>query len=81
MGQAFLPVPQVCPNWKKLLPRERPLERWRARTPQLIALRMTMSLRVRKPIRMPGTNVTVAVAIRRRGLRQPRRITDRAERD
>ena len=33
-----------------------------------------MSLRVRKPIRMPGTDVTVAVAIRRRGLRQPRRI-------
>ncbi len=38
-----------------------------------------MGMRVRKPIRMAQADVTVAVAIRRRGLRQPRRITDRAE--
>ena len=40
-----------------------------------------MGERVREPIRMSGSDVSVAVAIRRRGLRQPRRITDRAERD
>ena len=51
----------------------------RARTPQRIALRITMGVRMRKPIRMANADVTVAVAIRRRGLRQPRRITDRAE--
>ncbi len=51
----------------------------RTRTPQRIALRITMGMRVRKPIRMADADVTVAVAIRRRGLRQPRRITDRAE--
>ena len=33
----------------------------------------------RMPIRMAGTYMTIAVAIPRRGLRQPRRITDRAE--
>ena len=34
----------------------------------------------RMPIRMARADVSlVAVAIRRRGLRQPRRITDRAE--
>ena len=36
-----------------------------------------MGVRMRKPIRMANADVTVA--IRRRGLRQPRRITDRAE--
>src|SRR5882724_9309701 len=40
-----------------------------------------MGLRVRKPIRMAGPDVSVPVSIRRRGLRQPRRITDRAEID
>jgi hypothetical protein len=37
---------------------------------------------MRMPIRMAGTDmsvVTIAVAICRRGLRHPRRITDRAE--
>jgi len=38
-----------------------------------------MRVRQRMPIRMAGIRVTVAVAIPRRGLRQPRRITDRAE--
>src|SRR5437667_8695484 len=64
--------------------RERPLKnglalrpKGRARTPQRIALRITMGVRMRKPIRMANADVTVA--IRRRGLRQPRRITDRAE--
>ena len=51
----------------------------RVRTPQRIALRTTMDVRVRKPIRMAGTDGTVA--IHRRGLRKPRRITDRAEID
>ena len=40
-----------------------------------------MGMRWRKPIRMACADVAVAVAIRRRGLRQPRRITDRAEID
>jgi IS30 family transposase len=37
---------------------------------------------MRMPIRMAGTDmsvVTIAVAISRRGLRHPRRVTDRAE--
>ncbi len=38
-----------------------------------------MGVRVRKPIRMAGTDGTAA--IHRRGLRKPRRITDRAEID
>src|SRR5260370_24995370 len=73
---------------KKNLSRERPLKSWlalhpkrRARTPQRIALRMTMGMCVPKPIRMAHADVSVAIAIRRRGLRQPRRITDRPERD
>ena len=40
-----------------------------------------MGVRVRKPIRMADADVAVAIAIRRRVLRQPRRITDRAEID
>ena len=69
---------------EKNLSRKRPLKNGlalspegRARTPQRIALWITMGMR--KPIRMADADVTVAVAIRRRGLRQPRRITDRAE--
>ena len=41
-----------------------------------------MGMRHRMPTRMAGTDmslVPIPVAIRRRGLRQPRRITDRAE--
>ena len=39
-----------------------------------------MRVRQRMPIRMTGNaRVAIAVAIPRRGLRQPRRITDRAE--
>lgn len=38
-----------------------------------------MRVRQRMPIRMARGSVSVAVAIPRRGLRQPRRITDRAE--
>ena len=53
----------------------------RARTPQRIALRKAMGVRLRKPMRMAGADVAVGIAIRRRGLRQPRRITDRAEID
>src|SRR6266849_2546647 len=70
----------------RILPRERSLKRWLprsckgcARTPQRVALRMTMRVRQRMPIRMAGTHIPVAVAIPRRGLRKPRRITDRAE--
>ena len=65
------------------LPRYRPLKRWRTRPPQRIALWLAMGVRVRKPIRMAGVaNVPIlTVAIRRRGLRQPRRITYRAEID
>ena len=69
---------------EKNLSRKRPLKNrlalspeGRARTPQRIALWITMGMR--KPIRMADADVTVA--IRRRGLRQPRRITDRAEID
>src|SRR6266849_10309437 len=40
-----------------------------------------MGMRVRKPIRMADADVPVGIAIPRRGLRQPRRITDRAEVD
>ena len=40
-----------------------------------------MSMRVRKPTRMAQADVTVGIAIRRRVLRQSRRITDRAEID
>src|SRR6266851_7600310 len=75
----------VCPTFalcfERNLSRQRPLKNWSARTPQRIALRITMSMRVRKPIRMAHTDVPVAIAIRRRVLRQSRRITDRAESD
>src|ERR1700682_96628 len=71
---------------RKFLPRKRTLKGWlprsrerRAWAPQRVALRMTMRVRQRMPIRMAGTHMPVAVAIPRRGLRQPRRITDRAE--
>src|SRR6266568_391862 len=40
-----------------------------------------MGVRLRKPMRMACADVAVGIAIRRRGLRQPRRITDRAEID
>src|SRR5271168_1183956 len=50
-----------------------------SRTPQRIALRMAMCVSQRMSIRMARADVAVAVAIRRRRLRQPRRITDRAE--
>ncbi len=40
-----------------------------------------MGVRLRKPMRMAGADVAAGIAIRRRGLRQPRRITDRAEID
>ena len=42
---------------------------------------MTVSVRVRKPTRMARPDVSGHAAIRRRGLRQPGRITDRAEID
>jgi hypothetical protein len=60
-----------------------PLEDRHARSPQRIPLRLAMGLRGNQPIRMAGvTDVPVlAVAIRRRGLRQPSRVTDRAEGD
>jgi len=65
----------------KNLSRERPLKNGlpegRVRAPQRIALRTAMGVRVRKPIRMAGTDRTVP--IHRRGLRKPRWITDRAE--
>src|SRR5258708_5468625 len=68
------------------LSRERSLKRWLPRsrkgcprTPQRVALRMTMRVIQRMPIRMDGAYMTIAVAIPRRGLRKPRRITDRAE--
>src|SRR5258708_36440717 len=68
------------------LSRERSLNRWLPRSrkgcpraPQRVALRMTMRVIQRMPIRMAGTYMTIAVAIPRRGLRKPRRITDRAE--
>src|SRR2546425_7095470 len=42
----------------------------RARTPQRIALRKAMGVRLRKPMRMAGADVAVGIAIRRRGLRR-----------
>src|SRR5713226_5816469 len=88
VGQTFMSAPLFCSVLKKDLSRQRPLKNrlalsteGRARTPQRIALRITMSMRVRKPIRMADTDVPVAIAIRRRVLRQSRRITDRAESD
>src|SRR5258707_13703719 len=40
-----------------------------------------MGVRVRKPIRMAPSDLLVAIAIRRRVLRQSRRVPDRAESD
>src|SRR5258708_32645188 len=75
----------VCPTFalcfERNLSRQRPLKNRSARTPQRIALRITMSMRVRKPTRMAQADVPVGIAIRRRVLRQSRRITDRAEID
>src|SRR5713101_8964302 len=86
VGQTFMSAPLFCSVLKKDLSRQRPLKNrlalsteGRARTPQRIALRITMSMHVRKPIRMAHTDVPIA--IRRRVLRQSRRITDRAESD
>src|SRR5262245_11009239 len=42
---------------------------------------MNMGVHVGQPMRVVRSYVPVAVATRRRGLRQPRRITDRAEID
>jgi hypothetical protein len=73
-------TPHHCALQGKLLSRQRPLKQWRPGTPQRIALRMTMSMRQRMPIRMARLrNMTVAISVSRRGLRQPRGITDRAE--
>jgi hypothetical protein len=74
------------------LTRNRPLKNHRPRPPQRIPRRMTMGMLHRMTIRMDPVPVmanvaqmTISVAtgrsIRRRGLRQPRRITDRAERN
>src|SRR5260370_16662652 len=71
----------LCSALKRNLSRQRPLKNRRAWTPQRIALRIAMGMRMRKPIRMADGDVAVAIAIPRRGLRQPRRITDRAECD
>jgi len=47
----------VCPTFalcfERNLSRQRPLKNWSARTPQRIALRITMSMRVRKPFEWP----------------------------
>src|SRR5260370_24694260 len=65
----------LCSALKRNLSRQRPLKNRRAWTPQRIALRIAMGMRMRKPIRMADGDVAVAIAIPRRGLRQPRRIT------
>ena len=67
----------------ELLARQWPLKNRHARAPQRIALRLTMGWRRHQPIRMAGvTDVPVlAITIRRRGLRQPSRVTDRAKVD
>src|SRR5271170_3928358 len=67
-----------CALVEKTLPRQRPLKYGCAGTPQRIALRIAMGVRQYVPIRMAWL-ADVAVAIPRRGLRQPRGITDRAE--
>src|SRR5208282_6061213 len=70
---------------RKNLPSYWPLKhRSRPWPPQHITLRLPMGMRHRMPIRMAGTDMSVVpvpVAIRRRRLRHPRRITDRAESD
>ena len=66
-----------------LLARQRPLKCRHPRSPQRVPLRLTMSLRGNQPIRMAGMSdvPVLPVAIRRRGLREPCRVTDRAESD
>src|ERR1700734_3315557 len=74
----------LCSGFEaKNLPCYRPLKHrpcsW---PPQHITLRLPMGMRKRMPIRMAGTDMTVvpvSIAIRRRRLRHPRRITDGAE--
>src|SRR5208283_3460023 len=65
------------------LARQWPLKYRHPWAPQRIPLRLTMGLRGNQPIRMACvSNVPeLPVAIRRRGLRQPCRVTDRAEGD
>src|SRR5437773_2937673 len=59
---------------------ERPLSsEHRPGTPQRIPLRMPVRVLVRRRIRVGGHRAKMARARHRRGLRQPRRITDRAE--
>ena len=59
---------------------QRPLRRkHHARTPQRIPLRMPVRMLERRGIRVGGHGAEMARARHRRGLRQPRRITDRAE--
>jgi hypothetical protein len=79
------PERRLCNNHslKLFLARQWPLKHRHPRAPQRITLRLTMSWRRHQPIRMAGvTDVPVlAISIRRRGLRQPCRITDRAQID
>src|SRR5271163_2504783 len=76
----------------RFLPRNRPLKHHRPWPPQRIPRRMTMGMLHRMTIRMNPVSIVAHVAemtipvatgrsIRRRGLREPRRITDRAERN
>src|SRR5260370_41066898 len=51
------------------------------RPPRSTLFPYTTLFRSRKPIRMADADVAVGSAIRRRELRQPRRITDRAKSD
>jgi len=58
---------------------QRALEHGHTWPPQRISLRLTMGLRGDQPIRMAGMSdvPVLPVAIRRRGLREPSRVTDR----
>src|SRR5438874_371337 len=69
-----------------ILSRQRPQKRWlalraegRSGPPQPIALRLPVKVGMPNAIRMARSDVFRQGAIRRRGLRKPRRITDRAE--
>ena len=66
-----------------LLARQRPLKCRQPGSPQRVPLRLTMSLRGNQPIRMARVSdvPVLPVAIRRRGLREPCRVTDRVEID
>src|SRR5215469_1937756 len=82
-GAPVRPERRFPPLSGVLLARQRPLKCRHPGSPQRVPLRLTMSLRGNEPIRMARMSdvPVLPVAIRRRGLREPCRVTDRAEID